>query len=159
MGLICLEKKDLANALTSFRKAAQIDSEEVEYRYYLGLVETLLGEFQSAFEHLEKVYYQDANYKFGELKRELGKIYFRTQHYQEAIRFLTQYIEHRASDAEARYWLARAYLKAGDTEQAVRELGTLLDPGLHSHSFQKKEARKWRRSGQKLLSYIRSAST
>ncbi len=159
IGLIHLGKKDLPNARTSFLQAVEIDPEEVEYRYYLGLVETSLREFQSAFGHLEKGYHRDPNYKFGELKRELSKIYLSTEHYQEAILFLTQYLQERNSDAEARYWLACAHLKAEDLEQAVDQLHTLLNADLHLHPFQKREARKWRRSGRKLLSRIRSAAS
>ena len=159
IGLIHLEKRDLAKARTSFAQAVEIDPEEVEYHYYLGLVETSLGRFQSAFEQLEKVYHQDPNYKFGELKRELGKIYLSTEHYQEAIRFLTEYLQERSSDAEARYWLACAHLKAEDLEQAVEQLDTLLNADPHLRPFQLREARKWRRSGRKLLSRIRSAAS
>ena len=158
LGLICFERKDFEGAKARFEKASEIDTEEPEYQYYLGLVEEEIESFGEAFEHFEKVYYRDPNYKFGELKRELGKVYVNMDHMDEGIRFLDLYLQEHSSDAEARWWLAFAYTKKDDLKEAQHHLSVLIDSEQSFHPFKRKETRKWQHHGRRLLARLAQPS-
>lgn len=158
LGLICFERKNFEQAKTYFEKASDIDPKESEYQFYLGLVEEELSNFGEAFGHFEKVYYHDPNYKFGEVKRELGKVYVSMDHMDEGIKFLSQYLEGRGSDAEARWWLAVAHAKKDNSEEARLQLSILIDPKQSLHSFNRKETRKWQHRGRRLLAQLAQPS-
>ncbi len=65
----------------------------------------------------------ELNPKFAEAYLELGKQYFASEKYQEAIAALTKAVEIKPALVEAHYRLSRAHAKAGNAEKARQTAG------------------------------------
>lgn len=150
IGLIHAERHRYSEAEAAFRKAAEIHPDDADYQYNLGAARLKLARAREAFDAFEKVYYKDPNYGFGDIKREIGKTYCMLDYFDEAEKFLGDFLEIREPDAEGRYWLACVYQKNGQVEKAHHQLEILSDRRRTFNEFRIRETRRWRREGQRL---------
>lgn len=143
LGLIHLKRGDLNAARERFQKAMEIDPADADYHYHLGRVHERKGEWDHALERYEETYRLNPEYGFGDIFREVGKAYLHAGFTAKAIEFLKFFLTKRGSDPEGRYWLAVAFQKMGDDEQARAQLSLIAEQARLSPRFFRRENREW----------------
>jgi tetratricopeptide (TPR) repeat protein len=143
IGKILLKRKNPDEASGYFEKALRRDPENPDYGYYLGRACELKGDWDRAPQFYEGVYRVDAEYGSGEIARELGKSYVHLDRISRGKELLRLFLKKHDTDPEARYWMAVALQKTGQTAQMVGELKLIMDQvRANPRSFRRKN-RQW----------------
>jgi len=94
-------------------------------------------------EQSEETYRTAPEYGPGDLFRQVGKSSLHTGKLEKALEFLNFFLENRASDPEARYWLAISLQRMGKDDQMRTQLATILEQARSNPRFFRKENREW----------------
>jgi tetratricopeptide (TPR) repeat protein len=143
LGLIHLKRRNLDAARKCFEKSIEIDPLDPDFHYSLGQAFELKEEWGHALVQYEETYRLNAEYRLGDIFREVGKGYLNTGSIEKGIEFLNFFLAKRGSDPEGRYWLAIALQKSGDTEQMRFQLHTIIQQARSNPGFFRKENREW----------------
>ncbi|HEY2934199.1 MAG TPA: tetratricopeptide repeat protein [Acidobacteriota bacterium] len=150
LGWLALGRRRFDEATGYFRRAIGLQGGDVDYHHALARTCMEQALWRQAFDSLERVYEIDPNYSTGDVLRDIGQVYFRLAHLDEAEVFLRAFLSQRISDAEGKYWLACVLARKGDLAEArqwLQRLGSYCDtpPGM-----QRIEMRHWKRLGRDL---------
>ncbi len=143
LGLLHAKRGNLDSARRYLEHASKIDPGQPEYHYQIGRVLESAGAWPGALEQYEETYRLAPNYGLGDIFREVGKGYLHTGQPDKAIEFLRYFLGVRASDPEARYWLAAALKETGASEEMRVQLNTLLEQARSNPRFFRREKREW----------------
>lgn len=115
-------------ALTSCRRAVQLDPADPEPRFHTGLIQAKLGNHEAAVQEYKTVLRLDP--QFPGARFELAMSYLDSRDAGNAISLLRELVAAEPGNANARFHLGSALAKQGDCESAV----PLLERGAESIS-------------------------
>ena len=129
-GLVDFHAGRYSDALTLFDQAVNADANDVYARYYRGVTEGRLGNYQAAASDLRTVLAAKPDLDQGAL--ELGVALVQTGEYADAVPYLEQAQRVGTLDAEASFFLGIAQLRLGKTAAARQnfERAAARDPEL-----------------------------
>ena len=143
LGLLHLKRRNLLEAEKSFSNALAIEPGDADYHYFMGRIREFQSDWPRALEQYEETYRIEPEYGHGDIFREVGKSYLHTGKLEKALEFLNFFLENRASDPEARYWLAISLQRMGKDDQMRTQLATILEQARSNPRFFRKENREW----------------
>ena len=100
LGLLYQQRGNAADAKRSFLTAVEIDPTETDAHYQLGRIACEEGNWAEALGHFEQVIAQAPAYSHHEVWREIGRVYYSAQQYQDALPIFDRFVAERPSDAE-----------------------------------------------------------
>ena len=129
-GLALNSAGNYREAAEAFGRSVAIDPENPLAWMNLGTARALLGDYGEAIGALRKALRLDP--KLALALSNLGEVYFRTEHFQEALDTYSALIELLPGDPEAHYRRGLSFLALNDAGKAQGEYLALklLDPGL-----------------------------
>ncbi|MEJ2246801.1 MAG: tetratricopeptide repeat protein, partial [Acidobacteriota bacterium] len=143
IGKILLKRKNPDKASDYFESALRRDPENSDYGYYLGRAFEMKGDWDRALQFYEGVYKVNAEYGSGEIVRELGKSYVHLGRISRGKELLRLFLKKRDTDPEARYWMAVALQKTGQTAPMVGELKLIMDQARENPRSFRGKNRQW----------------
>ncbi|MFN7992689.1 MAG: tetratricopeptide repeat protein [Bryobacteraceae bacterium] len=108
LGLIYQQRRQVTEAMRRFQNAIAIDAGEIDAQFQLGRIARQQGRLKDALGYFQTVYDLDDRHSQGEILRELGAVYLTARQYEDARRFLSDYIDRRPYDPEGLYYLGKA---------------------------------------------------
>ena len=158
IGKILLKRKNPDEASGYFENALRADPENPDYGYHLGQAFQMKGDWEKALQFYEGVYRVDAEYGSGGIVRDLGKTYVHLDRISRGRELLDSFLKKHDTDPEARYWMAVALQKSGQTARMVGELKLIMDQvRAHPRSFYRQN-RQWVHRTRDMLRETRCVS-
>jgi tetratricopeptide (TPR) repeat protein len=131
LGIACYRAGHLEDAEQAFRKGAELDSQDYECPYYLGLI---MSRDPQRRKDVEEQFKKAVRIKpdFSEGFKELGHFYVGSGDYKSAVRAFRDVLRLDPDQTQAHYQLGFSYAMLKDFESARREHRILkdLDPDL-----------------------------
>ena len=155
LGRISLDRGNPNAACGYFEAAVKITQHVAEYYYYFGLACERKKNWAKALECYENAYRLDPEYGQGDIFREVGKAYLNTGSVEKGKEFLTFFLARRDADPEARYWMAEALQKSGDTDEARFQLTLIIEQAKANPRFFRKRNREWIYRARNLMREIK----
>lgn len=119
-GLKALQSKKFQKALTYLERALELDPEDVETHYYLGVTYTNLEEWEPAIEHLLKVLRSPLTFVHNRhVLLLLGYIYIRKEDFLTALGYLERVLEKEPENSQALGQAAYCHYCMGDLKKAA----------------------------------------
>ena len=154
LGLIHLQRRQMAEAEERFRKAAEIDPREVDAHYQLGRLARGKKAFADALRHFEAVVKQDPKHASHEVWREIGATYVESDSWAEAKWALAKFVETRSHDAEGLYRLGVASAKLGEKDVAREMFKRAIEAVDTSPRYIRRQTSAWRKLASDELAKI-----
>jgi tetratricopeptide (TPR) repeat protein len=118
LGLIYLQRRNYAEAISRFEKAVEIDASDPDPHFQLGKIAREQGRHEDALRHFQACAAQDPKHSSSEVVRELGAANFQLGHTELALSQLQDYVDRREYDAEGQYWLGMVLKRVERREEA-----------------------------------------
>jgi len=144
LGLIYQERRNFAEAISRFEKAAEIDREEADPRYQLGRIAREQGRFQDALRYLTEAYVLNPKLSSGEVLRDLGATNLELGNIQTALEQLEPYVDRREYDPQGLYWLGRVYKTLNRVADARGMFQRAVEAAQTAPPHLRRQAAKWR---------------
>jgi tetratricopeptide (TPR) repeat protein len=127
-GMKALEARDYPAAIAAFEKAAAADEKDFASQFHLGLAHSLVKNDDKAILHYQKAL--ELKPDLYEAKVNLSVLYLDTGKAAAAIPVLKSALETKSKEFRPNYYLAVAYLRAGQLDDAEAQLKVTrqLDP-------------------------------
>jgi len=151
LGLIYQQRRQYTEAIERFRKAVAIDPGETDAHFQLGRIEREQGRLADALAHFQTVVDQNDKHSQNEILRELGAVYLAARQYQDAWRFLAEYIERRPYDPEGLYYLGQALEGLNRTAEAREAYLRAAEAVSTAPRYRRRFIAKWSRLAQKQI--------
>jgi tetratricopeptide (TPR) repeat protein len=151
LGLIYQQRRQYTEAIERFRKAVEIDPGETDAHFQLGRIAREQGRLADALAHFQMVMDQDDKHSQNEILRELGAVYLAARQYQDAWRFLTDYIERRPYDPEGLYYLGQALEGLNRGAEAREAYARAAEAVSSAPRYRRRFIAKWSRLAQKQM--------
>ncbi len=149
LGLIFQQRRQYTEAIRRFNKAVTIDPDETDAHFQLGRIALEQGRLSDAMEHFQTVFAQDDKHNSSEILRELGALYVTGGQYDDALKQLEAYSEHRPYDPEGLYYHGFALEKTGDVVRAREMYGRAIEAARTAPGYRRRYTAKWSRLAQK----------
>jgi len=122
-GLKSLKTKNYYTALDYFRNALDIDKNNPEVHYYLGITYGRMERYDKAIEHLEYVFNSDLAFIHKiHAKMILGYIYAILENYDKALELFEDIVKSGIETAQAYAAIGYIMHKRGDAKEAIMNL-------------------------------------
>lgn len=141
-------------SLDHLQKALAIDDRDPDTHYWTAKTLIEKGELQRATVHLEQAIAINPRHAHWEVQRELGRVFFLQQRYQEAIEVLDSYCNQRSFDPQGLYLLGSAYLAQDDRDLAKEFFERALDAAKTAPDYRQAEVALWGRKAKKSLNSL-----
>ena len=151
LGLIYQQRRHYTEAIARFRKAVAIDAGETDAHFQLGRIAREQGRLGDALAHFQTVYDENDKHSQNEILRELGAVYLAARQYEDARRFLAEYIERRPYDPEGLYYLGQALEGLGRTGEAREAYARVAEAVTTAPRFRRRVIAKWSRLAQRQI--------
>jgi tetratricopeptide (TPR) repeat protein len=151
LGLIYQQRRQYTEAIERFRNAVAIDPGETDAHFQLGRIAREQGRLADALAHFQAVMDQNDKHSQSEILRELGAVYLAARQYQDAWRFLAEYIERRPYDPEGLYYLGQALEGQGRAGDAREAYGRAAEAVGTAPRYRRRFIAKWSRLAQKQI--------
>ena len=151
LGLIYQQFRHSTEAIARFRKAVAIDPGETDAHFQLGRIAREQGRLTDALAHFQTVYDQNDKHSQSEILRELGAVYLAARQYQDAHRFLAEYIGRHEYDPEGLYYLGQALEGLGQAAGAREAYTRAADAVSTAPRFRRRAIAQWSRLAHKQL--------
>lgn len=149
LGLIYRQRKQSSKSLEHFKKAFEIDRNEIEVNYELGKIARVKGNLQTALDHFGAVVEQNERYSLNEIWREIGATYWQAGMLAEAREALEKFAVRRPFDAEGLYYLGKV-LKAQSEHRMARDIfSQAIESVKTSPIYRRREVRYWSKLAEK----------
>lgn len=149
LGMIYRQRRRDRKSLEHFKKAFEIDPNEIEANYELGKVARQKGDLQKALDHFSGVVEQNERHALSEIWREIGATYFAAGMLAEAREALEKFAERRPFDAEGLYYLGKV-LKAQSEHRMARDFFMqAVESVKNSPIYRRREVRYWSKLAEK----------
>ena len=156
LGLIYQQRRNYTEAIERFRKAVAIDPGETDAHFQLGRIAREQGRLADALAHFQMVMDQNDKHSQSEILRELGAVYLTARQYQDAQRFLAEYIERRPYDPEGLYYLGQALEGLGRPGEAREAYMRAAEAVSTAPRYRRRVVAKWSRLAQKQIRKLAS---
>ena len=154
LGLIYQQRRQLSEAVNRFSRAVAIDPGETDAHFQLGRIARQQGRLSDALSYFQTVYDQDDKHSQSEILRELGAVYLAARQYEDARRFLADYIERRPYDPEGQYDLGQALEGLGRAAEARAAYQQSIEAVRTAPRYRRRVVAPWSRLAQKQLSKL-----
>ena len=151
LGLIYQQRRQYTEAIERFRKAVAIDPGETDAHFQLGRIAREQGRLADALAHFQTVMDQNDKHSQNEILRELGAVYLAARQYEDARRFLAEYLERRPYDPEGLYYLGQALEGLGRVTEAREAYARAAEAVSTAPRFRRRFIAKWSRLAQKQI--------
>jgi len=155
LGLIYQQRRDLAQARSSFEKALHIDPQEADAQYQLGCVLRAQGDPAAALEHLQAAAAIDDKHASSDVWREIGAAALDLDKNQHARDVLRVYTTRRPFDAEGHYWYGVALSRLGETQEARTALQAAIEAVRTAPTHRRRQIGRWENLASKQLRQLR----
>jgi tetratricopeptide (TPR) repeat protein len=151
LGLIYQQRRQYTEAIARFRKAVEIDPGETDAHFQLGRIAREQARLADALASFQTVMDQNDKHSQSETLRELGGVYLAARQYEDARRFLAEYIERHPYDPEGLYYLGRALEGLGRAAEARDAYARAADAVSTAPRYRRRVIAKWSRLAQKQI--------
>jgi tetratricopeptide (TPR) repeat protein len=151
LGLIHLQRNELAEARKRFEKAIEIDIEEIDAHYQLGRISRAESNLPDAIKHFEQVVVRDPNHAQQEIWREIGATYLAAKQFEDARDALEKFMERRQQDPQALYLMGRVYAGMGHRGRAVELMNACIEAVKSSPAYKYRAEKTWLKEAQQFL--------
>jgi tetratricopeptide (TPR) repeat protein len=151
LGLIYQQRRQYTAAIERFRKAVAIDPGETDAHFQLGCIAREQGRFAEALAEFQSVVDQNEKHSQNEILRELGGLYLAARQYEDARRFLAEYIERRPYDPEGLYYLGQALEGLGRAADARDAYARVAEAVRTAPRYRRRVVAKWSRLAQRQI--------
>jgi Flp pilus assembly protein TadD len=129
-GILAYDRHDYLEALEYFRKAVELQPDNADAQFYVGLSHSRLGDYAEAIPALERALQLDPSKQY--IHYHLGLAYVQTGQYRKAIASLEEAVRFDPDKAATRFYLGYAYYQGKQYRQALPFLARAqeLDPSL-----------------------------
>lgn len=149
LGLIYLQRKQETKALEHFKKAFEIDKEEIDANYELGKIARAKGNLQEALNHFSTVVEQNDKHALSEIWREIGATYMEAGMLTEAREALEKFVERRPVDSEGLYYLGKVLKSQNEPDKAREMFEQAIESARNSPDYRHRELRYWSKLAKK----------
>jgi tetratricopeptide (TPR) repeat protein len=151
LGLIYQQRRQYSEAIERFRNAVAIDAGETDAHFQLGRIAREQGRLKDALAHFQTVMDQNDKHSQNEILRELGAVYLAARQYEDARRFLAEYLERRPYDPEGLYYLGQALEGLGKSAEAREAYARAAEAVSTAPRFRRRFVAKWSRLAQRQI--------
>jgi len=151
LGLIYQQRRHYSEAIARFRKAVAIDAGETDAHFQLGRIAREQGRLADALAYFQTVMDQNDKHSQNEILRELGAVYLAARQYEDARRFLAEYIDRRPYDPEGLYYLGQALEGLGRAAEAREAYARAAEAVSTAPRFRRRAIAKWSRLAQRQI--------
>lgn len=151
LGLIHLQRKELAAARQRFQRAIEIDQDEVDAHYQLGRISRMEGKLPEAIEHFGQVVVRAPQHAQHEVWREIGATYLAASQFSDALDALERFLEQRPSDPEGLYLKGRALAGLGRTREAAEAMRACIEAVQTAPAYKYRADKRWLNEAQQFL--------
>jgi tetratricopeptide (TPR) repeat protein len=151
LGLIYQQRRQYTEAIERFRKAVAIDPGETDAHFQLGRIAREQGRLADALAHFQTVMDQNDKHSQNEILRELGAVYLAARQYEDARRFLAEYLERRPYDPEGLYYRGQALEGLDRVTEAREAYARAAEAVSTAPRFRRRFIAKWSRLAQKQI--------
>jgi tetratricopeptide (TPR) repeat protein len=151
LGLLHLQRRELAQARARFERAVEIDPEETDAHYQLGRIARAEGRWADAIRHYGETLSRDQSHAQYEVWREAAATYVSAGQHQDALDALERFLEHRQADPEGLYLMGRAHAGLGRRREAVEWLQRCIEAVRTSPAYKYRSEKRWASEAQQFL--------
>ncbi len=151
LGLLHLQRRELAEARARFERAIEIDPEETDSHYQLGRIARAQSRWADAIQHYSEALRRDQTHAQYEVWREAGATYISAGQYSDALDALERFLEHRRNDPEGLYLMGRAHAGLGRRREAVEWLQACIEAVRTSPAYKYRSEKRWASEAQQFL--------
>ncbi len=151
LGLIYLQRRQESKAEEHFKKALEIDENEIDANYEMGKIERLHGNLQDALNHFATVLGQNDKHSLSEVWREIGITYLDAGMFNEAHEALEKFTTRRSADVEGLYYFGKVLKALGKTEEARAVFEQAIQSANSSPDFSRRGTVHWSKLARKEL--------
>jgi tetratricopeptide (TPR) repeat protein len=151
LGLIHLSRKELEPARERFRRAVEIDADEVDSHYQLGRIALMQGRYADAIQHFSEVVTRTPDHAQHEIWREIGATYLAASQFNDALDALERFLDHRSSDAEGLYLKGRALAGLGRQREAADAMRACIEAVKTAPAYKYRTDKRWLNEAQQFL--------
>ncbi|HET9530835.1 MAG TPA: tetratricopeptide repeat protein, partial [Blastocatellia bacterium] len=155
LGLIYMQRGQLEEATSSFRRAVEIDPQDTDSHYQLGRIARREGRLGEAISHFDAVVRRDIDHSHGEVWREIGHAYFQAGQLNDALSAFERFLDRRPSDAEGRYRYGLTLHRLGRNEEALAAMRACIEAVRTAPAYKYRTEKQWMNEAQ---SFLRSQS-
>jgi len=156
LGLIYQQRRQATEAIQRFSRAVAIDPGETDAHFQLGRIARQQGRLKEALDSFQIVYDQDDKHSQSEILRELGAVYLAARQFDDARKFLADYIVRRPYDPEGQYYLGEALEGLGHAAEARLAYAQAVEAVRTAPRYRRRVIASWSRRAQKQLSKLRA---
>ena len=149
--MIYEQRKQTAEAFKHYQRAVEIDPNEPDANFQLGVVARQTGNLQEALNHFGRVLAFDEKFRLSEVWREIGATYLAAGMLDEAESALKKYCERRQYDPEGLFHYAELLSKKGETERAKEMYRQCIEAVKTMPYYRRNLFSKWGRLAQSKL--------
>jgi tetratricopeptide (TPR) repeat protein len=151
LGLIYQQRGQLDEARASFKRAVEIDADEVDAHYQLGRIAREQGRFADAINHFNEVVARDQTHSQHEIWREIGATYLAASQFDDAREMLERFLEHRTSDPQGLYLMGRALAGLGRQREAADSMQACIEAVKTAPAYKYRTEKRWLNEAQQFL--------
>jgi tetratricopeptide (TPR) repeat protein len=151
LGLIHLQRQELAEAKERFARAVEIDAEEVDAHYQLGRISRMQDDPAGAIARFEQVVARDQSHAQHEIWREIGATYLAAGQYSDAHDALERFLDRRQADPEGLYLMGRALFGMGHTRDAAASMRACIEAVKTAPAYKYRAEKRWLNEAQQFL--------
>ncbi|MCI0488982.1 MAG: tetratricopeptide repeat protein [Blastocatellia bacterium] len=151
LGLIYQQRGQYEEAKSSFRRAIEIDPDETDAHYQLGRIAREEDRLADAIAHFDSVVQRDSEHSQNEIWREIGRVYFQAEQYEDARASFERFLEKRPSDAEGRYRYGLTLHRLGRSDDAVEEMHACIEAVRTAPAYKYRTEKQWMQEAQSFL--------
>jgi tetratricopeptide (TPR) repeat protein len=151
LGLIHLQRRELAEARERFARAVEIDAEEIDAHYQLGRISRMQDDAAGAIARFEQVVARDQSHAQHEVWREIGATYLSAGQYSDAHDALERFLDRRQADPEGLYLMGRALFGMGHTRDAAASMRACIEAVKTAPAYKYRAEKRWLNEAQQFL--------
>ncbi|HVF56565.1 MAG TPA: tetratricopeptide repeat protein [Pyrinomonadaceae bacterium] len=151
LGLIHLQRKELAEARRRFERAVEIDADEVDAHFQLGRISRADGRLADAIGHFTQVVERNPTHAQHEIWREVGATYVAAGQFTDAEEALERFLEKRRSDPEGLYLMGRALFGMERRREAREWMQACIEAVKTAPAYKYRTEKRWLNEAQQFL--------
>ena len=151
LGLIHLDRKELAEARSRFQRAVEIDADERDAHYQLGRISRSENKLPEAIEHFGRVVERAPDHAQHEVWREIGATYLAAGQFPDAHDALEKFLDRRPSDPEGLYLQGRALAGMGRRREAADLMRACIEAVRTAPAYKYRTEKRWLNEAQQFL--------
>ena len=151
LGLIHQSRGELEQARERFKKALQIDPDEIDASYQLGRIARQQKRYADAIQNFEHVVVRNSAHSQHEVWREVAATYIAAGQFEDARTALEQFLEHRPSDPEGLYLMGRAHAGLGHKREATSLMQACIEAVKTAPAYKYRTSKRWLNEAQQFI--------